>query len=162
MVWKLPVIFVVEDNGFAEATSSEYAVAGDICARAAAFGMPAEKVDGLDFFAVHEAAKRAIERGRGGHGPTFLHIVLPRYYGHFSGDADSYRTAEEKQAMRRDKDCLKFFRRKVTDAGLLDASELDGIDKEVEAMIEQAVRAARAAVMPDPQQLSTDVYLRYS
>jgi pyruvate dehydrogenase E1 component alpha subunit len=161
VVWKLPVIFVVEDNGFAEATSSDYAVAGDICARASAFGMPAHKVDGADFFAVHEAATRAIERCRRGEGPSFIHVDLPRYYGHFSGDADTYRTAQEKEAMRRERDCLKAFREKVTEAGLLEAQELDAVDREVAAEIDAAVKAARQASMPDAAQLLTDVYVRY-
>jgi acetoin:2,6-dichlorophenolindophenol oxidoreductase subunit alpha len=160
-VWKLPVIFVVEDNGFAEATSSDYAVAGDICGRAAAFGIPAHKVDGVDFFAVHEAATRAIERCRRGEGPSFIHVVLPRYYGHFSGDADTYRTAQEKEAMRRERDCLKAFRKRVTEAGLLEPQQLDAIDKEVAAEIEAAVTAARQASMPDAAELLTDVYVRY-
>lgn len=161
VVWKLPVVFMVEDNGFAEATSSTYAQAGDIAARAAAYDMPAEKVDGLDFFAVHEAAGRAIARARAGDGPSLLHVDLPRYYGHFSGDADTYRTPEEKAAMRRERDCLKIFRRKVTEAGLLDAVALDGVDGEIDALIEEAVAAARAAPMPDPAEVATDVYVRY-
>jgi acetoin:2,6-dichlorophenolindophenol oxidoreductase subunit alpha len=161
VIWKLPVVFVVEDNGFAEATSSDYAVAGDICARAAAYGMPAQSVDGIDFFAVHEAARRAIERCRKGEGPSFVHVVLPRYYGHFSGDADTYRTPQEKEAMRRERDCLKVFRNKVSEAGLLDVEQLDRIDKEVAAEIDTAVRSARQAAMPEVSELVTDVYVRY-
>ena len=161
VVWKLPVVFVVEDNGFAEATSSEYAVAGNIRDRAAAFGMPAQTVDGVDFFTVHDAAGRAIERCRKGEGPSFVHVVLPRYYGHFSGDADTYRTQQEKEAMRRERDCLKVFRNKVTEAGLLDVQQLDLIDREVAAEIDAAVKAARLAAMPEASQLVTDVYVRY-
>jgi len=162
VVWKLPAIFVVEDNGFAEATSSDYAVAGDIVQRAAAYGMPAERLDGLDFFAVHEAAGRAVARGRAGEGPSLLHIKLPRYYGHFSGDADTYRTAEEKARMRRDQDCLKIFRRRVSEAGLLEAKSLDAVDAEVVAVIDGAVKAARAAPLPEAQTVATDVYVTYS
>jgi pyruvate dehydrogenase E1 component alpha subunit len=161
MVWRLPVIFAVEDNGYAEATSSEYAVAGDIVARAAAFGMPAERVDGLDFFAVHEAARRAVERGRNNEGPTLLHIKTPRYYGHFSGDADTYRTAAEKEAMRRDEDCLKRFRSRVSEAALLSDEQLDAVDAEVDTLIDGAVDAARDATMPDVSELETSVYVSY-
>jgi len=161
VVWKLPVVFVVEDNGFGEATSSDYAVAGNICARAAAYGMPADTVDGLDFFAVHDAATRAIGHARAGKGPAFLHIVVPRYFGHFSGDADTYRTPQEKEAMRRDMDCLKIFRRKVLDAGLLDAAQLDAVDDETVKQIDTAVRKARAAPMPNAAEVITDVYVRY-
>lgn len=160
-IWKLPVIFAIEDNGFAEATSSDYAVAGDIVERAAAYGMPAERVDGLDFFAVHEATSRAVERARNGEGPSCLHIKTPRYYGHFSGDADTYRTVEEKEAMRRDQDCLKRFRTRVTQAALLEAAQLDGVDAEVAAAIDAAVDHARAAAMPGVGDLTTNVYVSY-
>jgi len=85
---------LLEDHGF-----EPRSVAGDIVQRAAAYGMPAERLDGVDFFGVHEAAGRAVARGRAGEGPSLLHIKLPRYYGHFSGDADTYRTAEEKARM---------------------------------------------------------------
>lgn len=160
-IWKLPVILAVEDNGFAEATSSDYASAGDVVERAAAFGIPAERVDGLDFFAVHEAAATAVSRGRSGEGPSVLHIKTPRYYGHFSGDADTYRTAEEKAAMRRDQDCLKRFRAKVTEAALLEGEHLDELDRKVSAAIDAAVDFARAGPVPDPKEVATDVYLNY-
>lgn len=162
VVWALPVIFVVEDNGFGEATSSSVAVAGDICERARAYGMPAEKVDGLDFFAVNEATERALARARRCEGPSLLQIVVPRYFGHFSGDTDTYRTSEEKEAMRQKQDCLKIFRQKVTQAGLFESSELDAVDREVDAEIEAAVKAARAAPQPDPAEVATDVYVSYA
>ena len=93
-----------------------FAVAGDICRRAEGYDIPARKVDGTDLFAVHEAAGEAITRARAGHGPSLLHVLTPRYYGHFSGDADTYRTADEKEAMRKERDCLTVFRRRVTEA----------------------------------------------
>ena len=160
-IWKLPVIFAIEDNGFAEATSSDYAVAGDIVERAGAYDIPAERVDGLDFFAVYEAAGGAVERGRSGGGPSVLHIKTPRYYGHFSGDADTYRTAQEKEAMRRDQDCLKRFRDKVTEAALLDPERLDQTDREVAAAIDTAVDFARAGPLPDARDVATQVYVDY-
>lgn len=160
-VWKLPVIFAVEDNGFGEATASSFVVAGEITKRAEALGMAFAKVDGVDFFAVHEAAGEAVERARRGEGPTLLHIETPRYYGHFSGDPDNYRTAEEKAAMRRDRDCLPRFRRRVTEAKLLGLDELDKVDAEVQAAIDQAVSSARSAPQPALSSLTTDVYVRY-
>ncbi len=160
-VWKLPVIFAVEDNGFGEATASSFVVAGEITKRAEALGMAFAKVDGVDFFAVHEAAGEAVERARRGEGPTLLHIETPRYYGHFSGDPDNYRTAEEKAAMRRDRDCLTRFRRRVDEAKLLGLGELDQVDAEVQAAIDQAVKSARAAAQPALSSLTTDVYVRY-
>ncbi len=160
-IWRLPMIFVVEDNGYAEATSSDYATAGSIPARAESYGIPARTIDGLDFFAVEEAAAEAIERGRAGGGPSLLHVKTPRYYGHFSGDADSYRSAEEKAAMRRDRDCLKHFRIRVTEASLLESDLLDEVDRSVEQAVEHAVRFARESVPPDPSELMTDVYVSY-
>ncbi len=160
-IWQLPMIFVVEDNGFAEATARDAATAGSIPARAHAFGIPGETVDGLDFFAVEAAAREAIDRARSGGGPTLLHIETPRYYGHFSGDADTYRTAEEKAAMRREKDCLKVFRERVTAAGLLDAAALEAVDEAVAAAVDGAVAFARAAPRPATDALVTDVYVSY-
>jgi pyruvate dehydrogenase E1 component alpha subunit len=160
-VWDLPVIFAVEDNGYAEATASSYAVAGDVVRRAQGYDIPAARVDGFDFFAVHEAAREAVERGRAGEGPTLLHIEFERFYGHFSGDTDTYRTAEEKAALRRDRDCLKNFRARVEEAALLDAGTLDAVDGEVGMLIDRAVVAARAAPVPDAAEVTTDVYVSY-
>ena len=160
-VLTLPVILVVEDNGFAEATSSDYAVAGDIVARAGAYGLPAERVDGLDVFAVHEAAGRAVDRARGGRGASVLHVRTIRFYGHFSGDADTYRAAEEKQALRRDSDCLKRFRSQVTEAALLNEDQLDAVDREVAAAIDAAVVFARSGPAPAAAEVASDVYVNY-
>jgi len=160
-VWNLPVIFVIEDNGYAESTASEWSVAGSQTKRAEAFGMPGKKVDGHDFFAVYEAAQEAIERARAGRGPSLLHVKLNRYFGHFEGDAMTYRGADEIEALRRDHDALKNFRKRVTEAGLLDASQLDKIDKSVAAFIDQTVAEAAAAPVPDGDDLLTDVYAAY-
>jgi pyruvate dehydrogenase E1 component alpha subunit len=160
-IWKLPVIFAVEDNGFGEATAKSFVVAGEISKRGEALGMPTAKVDGVDFFAVYDATQEAVERARKGGGPTLLHIETPRYYGHFSGDPDNYRSAEEKAAMRRERDCLTRFRRHVDEVKLLDAAALDAVDREVESLIDGAVAAARAAPQPELSTLTTDVYVRY-
>ena len=162
VVWRLPVVFVTEDNGMGEATASSFAVAGDILARATAYGMPGKSVDGTDFFAVHDAARTAVAHARSGKGPYFLHVKAPRYYGHFSGDADTYRSAEEKDSMRERHDCLTIFRDRVLSAGLFQAVDLDAIDGEVADQIDAAVLAARAAPAPDIRELTTDVYVRYA
>lgn len=160
-VWDLPVVFVVEDNGFAEATASSWALGGDVVARAEGYGIPALRVDGKDFFAVHAAAGEAVGRARAGGGPTLLHVLVPRYYGHFNGDADTYRTPAEREAMKRDADCLQLFRARVTEAALLDADALDGLDRDILALLDAAVRDARAAPAPDPSEVATDVYVSY-
>ena len=160
-IWKLPAIFVVEDNGYAESTPSSYSVSGSQLERARAFGMPGEEVDGFDFFAVHDAARTAIARARAGEGPSLLHVRLSRYYGHFEGDAMTYRGADEVEKLRRDRDCLARFRRQVTEAGLLDAAQLDGIEREIVAEIDATVRDAKSAAQPTEADLLTDVYAAY-
>lgn len=160
-IWKLPAIFVVEDNGYAEATSSSYSVGGSQEARAAGFGIPFMAVDGFDLFAVHEAAGEAVARARRGEGPTLLHVKLARYYGHFEGDATTYRAPGEVDKLRAEQDCLKRFRARVTEAALLDGIDLDAIDQAVGDEIEVAVRNAKAARLPAEADLLTDVYVQY-
>src|SRR5688572_2730541 len=139
-VWKLPAIFIFENNGYAESTSSKWSVAsGDIAKRAEAFGMPGKIADGHDFFEIYEVAKEAIDRARSGGGPSLLEFKLNRYYGHFEGDAQTYRGKDEVKKLREEKDCLKKFRARVTEAKLLERRQLDGIDKEVMGVIENAV-----------------------
>jgi pyruvate dehydrogenase E1 component alpha subunit len=160
-VWDLPVIFVVEDNGYAESTASAWSVGGSQVKRAEAFGMPGTEVDGHDLFAVNSAAREAVARARDGGGPSLLHVKLNRYYGHFEGDAMTYRGEGEIERLREDKDSLKIFRSKVTEAGLLEASQLDEIDAEVAALIDAAVAEAEAAPAPAAAELLTDVYISY-
>ena len=162
VVLRLPVIFIIENNGFGEGTAASYACGTtDLAARAAAFGMVAEAVDGTDFFAVYEAMGRAVERARAGEGPTTIETRCPRFYGHFVGDPQVYRAKEEVELLREHGDPLKLFRRKVTDAALLDAADFDRLDAQVAAEIDAAVEFARAAPIPDVVDLFADVYANY-
>jgi acetoin:2,6-dichlorophenolindophenol oxidoreductase subunit alpha len=161
-VWNLPVIFVVENNGYAESTSRDYGVAVDSYVdRAAGFGLPGVTVDGTDFFAVHEAAGEIINRARRGGGPALLECKMVRFYGHFEGDAQTYRGAGELDDIRANKDCLRKFGAAVTGAGVLSADELKAIDHEVLGLIEHAVAEAKAAPLPTVADLTTDVYVTY-
>ena len=160
-VWNLPAIFVVEDNGYAESTASEWSVAGSQVKRASGFGMPGREVDGHDFFDVYEASKEAVDRARAGDGPSLIHVRLNRYYGHFEGDAMTYRAADEVEALRRDRDCLKAFRSRVTETGLLEAEQLDEIDQEVASLIDRAVAEAAGAPPPVKDDLLAHVYVSY-
>jgi TPP-dependent pyruvate/acetoin dehydrogenase alpha subunit len=160
-IWKLPAIFVVEDNGYAESTASSYAVAGSQAKRAEGFGMPCQEVDGFDFFAVHEAAGTAIARARAGEGPSMIHVRFSRYFGHFEGDATTYRALGEVERLRAEKDCLKRFRSRVTEAALLEQAALDVVDKEISEEIESSVRNAKAAPTPAEADLMSDVYVSY-
>jgi pyruvate dehydrogenase E1 component alpha subunit len=129
--------------------------------RAEGFGIPGERVDGHDFFAVYRCAKEAVDRMREGGGPQFVHIEFTRYYGHFEGDAMTYRPPGEVNEERNFLDCLSFFRARVTGAKLLEASALDRIDQEVGKQIDVAVAAAKSAPPPKAQDLTTDVYKSY-
>ena len=161
-IWNLPMVFVVENNGYAESTSVDYATAVDSYAdRAAGFGVPGVIVDGTDFFAVYEAAGEVIKRAREGGGPSLLECKMIRFFGHFEGDAQTYRGEGENEANRANRDCLKLFRARVTEAGVIDGGELDAIDKEVLAAIDTAVAQAVAAPLPEAADLTTDVYVKY-
>jgi pyruvate dehydrogenase E1 component alpha subunit len=161
-VWNLPAIFVVENNGYAESTSRDYAVAVDSYVdRAAGFGLPGVTVDGLDFFAVYEAAGEIIKRAREGGGPALLECKMIRMYGHFEGDQQTYRAKGELEDIRANKDCIKMFSQRVTEAGVISRGELDAIDREVVAEIQQAVASAKAAPLPTAADLTTDVYVSY-
>ena len=161
-VWNLPVVFVVENNGYAESTSVDWAVAVDSYVdRAAGFGLPGVTVDGTDFFAVHEAAGEIIARAREGGGPSLLECKMDRFYGHFEGDAQTYRAPGEVDNLRASRDCLKLFAARVTEAGVIQQGELQAIDKEVLALIDEAVQEALAAPLPSADELTTDVYVSY-
>jgi pyruvate dehydrogenase E1 component alpha subunit len=160
-IWNLPIIFAIEDNGFGEATANEHVSAGSFSRRAESYDIPAIEADGTDLFSVYAAAGEAVARARAGGGPTMLHIHVPRYYGHYSGDPDTYRTPEEKAHMRANRDCLTNFRHHVRDYSLLDSAQLDTVDRDVDAAIDHAVKAARAAPFPQLSALTTDVYVKY-
>jgi len=161
-IWNLPMVFVIENNGYAESTSVDYATAVDSYAdRAAGFGVPGVIVDGTDFFAVYEAAGEVIRRAREGGGPSLLECKMVRFHGHFEGDAQTYRAEGENEYNRENHDCLKLFRARVTEAGVIGQDELDTIDSEVLAAIDKAVEQAVAAPMPTASDLTTDVYVNY-
>jgi TPP-dependent pyruvate/acetoin dehydrogenase alpha subunit len=162
VVLKLPAIFVFENNQYGEGTGFSYHCgSGDIAGRARGFGLPAVKVNGDDFFAVHEAAWEAVERARNGGGPSVIEVDTCRFYGHHSGDAQLYRGKDEVKNLRENRDCLQHFRRRVTEAALLDAEALDAVDGEVASLIDQAVETAQAGALPPETALLTDVYVSY-
>src|SRR5215468_544322 len=139
-VWNLPVIFVVENNGYAESTSVDYATAVDSYVdRASGFGLPGVTVDGTDFFAVYEAAREIIRRAREGGGPALLECEMVRFYGHFEGDAQTYRGEGEVEKLRADRDCIKNFAERVIEAGIVKREEFVAIDREILDLIEDSV-----------------------
>ena len=161
-IWKLPVVFVCENNLYAESTPVEYATAiPNIAERASGYGMPGMVVDGMDIFAVYDAAGEAVGRARSGQGPTLLECKTYRYYGHTAMDnPHSYRTKEEEDQWRA-RDPLKLLRQRVTKEKLLTAKEMDAIDKEVEGLIVEAVKLADESPLPEPREILEDVYGDY-
>jgi pyruvate dehydrogenase E1 component alpha subunit len=161
-IWKLPCIFVVENNGYAEATSCKYSVAcHDLADRAGGFNMPGITVDGHDFFAVYEAAGEAVQRARQGGGPSLIECKVNRYFGHFEGDSQTYRAPDEVKTLRQARDCLANFTRRVVASGFVDAGELARIDREVAGLVEDSVVQAKAAPKPAAADLLSDVYVSY-
>ena len=160
-VWKLPVIFVCENNRYAETTAADYAVSGsDISARARGFGMPGVTVDGQDVFAVHEAARVAVKRARRGEGPTFIEAQTYRYFGHVEGDTVLYRNKEEEESYR-SRDCIQRFRQTVLQENLLDEADFDTVERQVSDTMQEAIRFARQSPQPAPAELLTDVYVDF-
>jgi TPP-dependent pyruvate/acetoin dehydrogenase alpha subunit len=153
-IWKLPVVYVCENNGFAESTPFAYATsAPGVASRAAAYGIPGVVADGADVLEVYEAAGAAVARARAGGGPTLLEVKTYRFMGHYEGDPDRYRDDEERSATRQH-DALAALR------GRLDAreDELEAIRSEIEAAVSEAVEFARSSPFPDPAELERYLY----
>lgn len=160
-IWKLPVVFVCENNGYAEATPVRYhCSASDIANRAGAYEIPGVVVDGLDVFAVYEAASEAIARARRGDGPSLLEAKTYRFYGHFQGDQVTYRTAEELDQYKQ-RDPITSLRAAMLDRGIASEDELNAIDAKVTLLLDDAWVAAKAAPFPEPEEALTDVYVTY-
>jgi pyruvate dehydrogenase E1 component alpha subunit len=159
-VWKLPALFVVENNGYGEATPTEFVTpVRDIAVRAQAYAMPSAIADGMDLFDVHEKAGEAIARARRGEGPTLLECKTYRYYGHYVGDNLKYRTPEEADEWRTHRDPLMRFEERTVAEGVIEPGNLRRIDAEVTAEIAAAVAAAREAPFPEPADVLSDVYV---
>ncbi len=162
VVLKLPCVFVFENNGYGEGTGVDYHCGSkDIAGRAGAMGMPAVTIDGSDFFAVHAAAGEAIARARSGGGPSAIEAQVMRFYGHFVGDPQVYRSPKELESIRSSRDCLKIFREKASVKGAIAAADFDAADAEVARLIEEAVQEAKKAPFPNVEDLLTDVYVTY-
>ena len=158
-VWTLPVVFVVEDNFYAQATGTRYHLRGlDVARRAEAYGIPSVPVDGTDWFAVRAAATEAVDRARAGDGPSLIECKAGRFFGHMEGfDQQGYRGDGEVERLRSTQDPLKLF----VDKAALPAAELSEVDAAVDAAVEQAVATAKAAPEPDLSELLTDVYVSF-
>jgi len=160
-IWKLPVIFVCENNGFAETTPVSYhCSASDIANRAAGYEIPGVVVDGLDVFAVYEAAGEAVARARRGEGPSLLEAKTYRYYGHFEGDTVLYRTKEELENYR-NRDPIDTLRAYILEHSIANEQDLKVINDQVDAHLHRAWELADAAPWPAPEDTLNDVYVSY-
>ncbi|MBJ8325733.1 thiamine pyrophosphate-dependent dehydrogenase E1 component subunit alpha [Streptococcus sp. CSL7591-lung] len=158
-IWKLPVIFVNENNLFAESTPQWYSSGSPtIAERALAYNMPGVRVNGKDLFAVYEVAKDAIERARSGQGPTLIEAVTYRNYGHFEGDEQKYKAPEGIEKDWADVDALEVFKDYVLKEGILTEEELLEIKKDSEDDIEAAIAFAQESPIPKPEALLEDVF----
>jgi acetoin:2,6-dichlorophenolindophenol oxidoreductase subunit alpha len=159
-LWKLPVVYVCENNSYNEYTHYSETTAGGLAARPAAFAIPHEEVDGQDVRAVYAAATRAVERARRGEGPSFLVCETYRYYGHHVGDVDRayYRAKEEEARWRAERDPLRLLGAWIAEQGFADEGDLERIARDVEAEVASAAEHALAAPFPDPGEVGEHVY----
>ena len=157
-LWKLPILFVVENNKWAIGMAHERATSDtEIWRKAAGFGMHGEEVDGMDVLAVRDAAQRAVARARAGEGPTLLECMTYRFRGHSLADPDELRDPEEK-AFWAERDPIKGFQATMHSRGLLSAEEMEAIDKEIDAEVREAVEFALAAPEPDASELTRYIW----
>ncbi len=159
-LWKLPVLYVCENNLYTEYTHFTETTAGDIPARAAAFGMPAETVDGQDVRAVFACASKLAERARGGGGPAFLLCNTYRYTGHHVGDIsrDYYRSKQEEKEWMSERDPIELLGAWIVERKFADAAELGRISSEVRSEMDAAVKFAIEAPFPPAGEVDEDVY----
>jgi acetoin:2,6-dichlorophenolindophenol oxidoreductase subunit alpha len=159
-LWKLPVIYVCENNFYTEYTHCSETLAGDLLLRGTAFGVPSEEVDGQDVRAVYAVAKKMADRARSGAGPSFLICNTYRYTGHHVGDIsrEYYRSKQEELQWKTDRDPLKNFADWLTSQGMADNDSLDCIQREVRQEMKAAVEFAIASPYPSPDKVDQDVY----
>ena len=158
-LWALPVVYVIENNQYAMGTSVERSAAEtELYKRGASFRIPGEQVDGMDIYAVMEAGKRAAEHARSGKGPYLLEMKTYRYRGHSMSDPAKYRTKEEVDDVKKNRDPIDLLRDKLVAAKATE-EELKAIDAEVKAIVAEAVEFAKESPEPDPAELYTEVYL---
>jgi TPP-dependent pyruvate/acetoin dehydrogenase alpha subunit len=157
-IWKLPVVYVCENNGFAESTPASYATSVvDVASRAAGYGVPGVVADGADVLHVYTAAREAVERARAGAGPTLLEVKTYRFMGHFEGDPEHYRDDGERATLR-GRDAIPALHDHIVAGGHAGAAELDAARTSIETEIDAAVEFARASPFPAPADLERFVY----
>jgi acetoin:2,6-dichlorophenolindophenol oxidoreductase subunit alpha len=157
-IWKLPVVFVCENNQYAMSARSDWSVAGgNPAARAAGYGIPGVTVDGMDLFAVHAAASEYVERARRGDGPAYLVCNTYRYHGHHAGDPLNYREREEVERWRQ-QDPIERVKQRIVEQSVMSSDAVAQLEQQIEAQVDEAVEFAKSSPDPTPDQLMTDIY----
>ncbi|POF30083.1 pyruvate dehydrogenase (acetyl-transferring) E1 component subunit alpha [Roseibium marinum] len=159
-LWKLPVVYVIENNKYGMGTSVARASATtDLSKRGESFGIPGEQVDGMDVRAVNAAATKALEWCRSGKGPYILEMITYRYRGHSMSDPAKYRSKDEVQKMRAEHDPIEQVRKRLIEEGWASEDDLKGIDKDVRARVAEAAEYAQTDPEPDASELYTDILI---
>jgi len=158
-LWKLPVIYIIENNRYAMGTAVERgsALAEELYHRGSVYGIPGEQVDGMDVAAVKAAGDRAVAAARRGEGPKILEMLTYRYRGHSMSDPAKYRTRDEVKQIREHRDPIELLRERMLAEGRATEAELKEIDNEVRAIVNEAAEFAQSDPEPDPSELYTDV-----
>ncbi|MGA7712947.1 MAG: pyruvate dehydrogenase (acetyl-transferring) E1 component subunit alpha [Rhizomicrobium sp.] len=157
-LWKLPVVYIIENNQYAMGTSVERSSAETrFYKRGSSFNLPGEEVDGMDVEAVHAAGRKAVEWCRSGNGPMILEMKTYRYRGHSMSDPAKYRTREEVQTVREKRDPIEHLGHKLVSTGMMTEDELKAIDKDIRLVVNTAAEFAMESPEPDASELYTDV-----
>lgn len=158
-LWKLPVVYIVENNRYGMGTGINRAVAGEIYRRGEAYGIPGKKVDGMDVLKVKEAAEEALAHARSGKGPVLLEMETYRYRGHSMSDPAKYRTKEEVEEMREKHDPIDTLRALMLKENLVTEDGLKNIEREVKEIVNASAEFAQTSPEPDPSELWTDILI---
>ena len=158
-LWSLPVVFVIENNQYAMGTSMKRSTKSTtLYGRGLAYGIPGEQVDGMDVLAVKAAGEKAVAHCRAGNGPYILEMMTYRYRGHSMSDPAKYRTREEVEKIKTEKDCIEHVRDLLLQAGLASDEELKAIDKDIKAIVNESAEFAKESPEPALSELWTDIY----
>ncbi len=155
-LWKLPILFVIENNQYGMGTSVSRSSAGQLYQRGAGYGIPGEQVDGMDVFTVQTAAKQALDYIRSGNGPYILEMMTYRYRGHSMSDPAKYRTKEEVENMKENRDPIVSLKGRMFEAGITE-DDLKSIEKKIKDIVNESASFAQSSPEPEPIDLWTDV-----
>jgi pyruvate dehydrogenase E1 component alpha subunit len=156
-LWKLPALYIIENNHYGMGTSSERHAAGDLYRRGEGYRIPGEQVDGMDVFAVRDAARQAVDYVRSGNGPYILEMLTYRYRGHSMSDPAKYRTREEVDKVKEERDPISNLKQMMLESGGFKDDDFKEIDKEIKRIVKESAQFAQESPEPDESELWTDI-----